>query len=138
MNTKLYKRVHTLAETMVDAVAHSNQAVFDRCYDELKQLCVEHEFIDRKNHPVQWETLADFTEDSDLAQHYYGKALGFAEEIENQDFIASINYASAVLSIEEGQSELALPKIQAADIAAAQTGDSELQREVKKLLKRLS
>lgn len=138
MNTKLYKQVHTLAETMVKAVAKSNQATFDRCYEELKQLCVDHENIERKNHPVQWETLADFTEDSELAQQYYQKALGYAEAIENQDFIASINYASAVLSIEEGKPELAVPKLQVADVAAGQTGDSELQREVKQLLKKLS
>ncbi|CAH0990952.1 hypothetical protein SIN8267_01053 [Sinobacterium norvegicum] len=137
MNTKLYKRVHTLAETMVEAVAKSNQKTFDLCYDELKQLCLEHEGVERKDHPVQWETLADFTEDAELAQQYYQKALDFAEAIENQDFIASINYASAVLSIEQGQPELALPKLQAADVAAAQTGDSELQREVKQLLKKL-
>ena len=97
MNTKLYKEVVQYAKDLMSAAEKDDEQVFYSLYEELKALCVENENIERKNHPVQWETLADFTENSGQALTYYKKSLGYAEEIKAQDYIASINYAMANL-----------------------------------------
>ena len=36
MNTKVYKRVHTLAESLMNAVQKKDQALFDNHYNDLK------------------------------------------------------------------------------------------------------
>ena len=96
LSTKLYKKVHGLAEGLLKAAHKEDQLTFDALYGELRILCEEHENTE-KNHPVQWETLADFAEESDDALVLYKKALGFAEAESAYDYIASINYAMAVL-----------------------------------------
>jgi hypothetical protein len=140
MNTKLYKKVHTQAIEMLQAVDAEDDTAFDRLYDELKVLCEEHEGGD-KNHPVQWEALADFTEDVVPAMVYYNKALNCAQAIEAHDYIASIAYSVAVLlkddeSLQdENNREQALAMAKLANKSAANTEDRELQREIKALLK---
>ena len=90
MNTKLYKKVHTLATELLEAAENDDGELFSRHYLELKTLCDDNENSD-KNHPVQWETLADFTEDLQQALAYYQKALGYAEKIDAKDYMASIS-----------------------------------------------
>ena len=136
MNTKLYKRVHTLATEMLKAADEDDSQQFNDFYAELKTLCEDNEASD-KNHPVQWETLADFTEDVEAALPIYEKALGYAEAIKARDYKASIHYAVAILYRELGDVESALDRAKQADICAAKTEDQELQREIKGLLKAL-
>ena len=62
MNTKIYKAVLSLTDDLLAAAQEENQVKFDGYYNTLKQLCEEHANTD-KDHPVQWETLADFTDD---------------------------------------------------------------------------
>ena len=73
MNTKIYKRVLFLADHLMAAAQEKNQTKFDGFYSELKELCEAHENTD-KDHPVQWETLADFTDDLVLAVTIYEHA----------------------------------------------------------------
>ena len=80
MNTKIYKRVLSLTDNLLAAAQQKNQSRFDGYYLELKQLCEEHETTD-KDHPVQWETLADFTDDLALAVTIYKQALVKAQAI---------------------------------------------------------
>ena len=89
MNTKIYKSVLALTDSLLRAVQEKNQAKFDGYYLDLKQLCVENEDTD-KDHPVQWETLADFTDDLALAITIYKQALIKAEAINSKDFCSSI------------------------------------------------
>ncbi|WP_206045392.1 hypothetical protein [Oceanicoccus sagamiensis] len=144
MNTKLYKQVYALAGEMMDAAESDNDALFDRLYQQLKTLCEEHEGDTVKNHPVQWETLADFTGDCAEALLIYQKALAYAEAIDAYDYIVSINYAMALLLFEEAdfpdehRLEKALAAAQVADSLADKVNDEELQREIKNLLAALS
>ena len=66
MNAKIYKKVLSLTDNLLVAAEQKNQQRFDDFYSQLKLLCEEHENTD-KDHPVQWETLADFTDDLALA-----------------------------------------------------------------------
>ena len=80
MNTKLYKKVHSLATEMLLAADEEDDQRFVDYYQELKTLCEEYQ-DKAENHPVQWETLADFTEDVTEAMGLYDKALTFAQSI---------------------------------------------------------
>ena len=91
-----------------------------------------------KNHPVQWETLADFCDDTEEALPIYEKALGYAEEIKSNDFIASISYAIAIIHQQEGRTVKALRSAKYADESAKKIGDAGLQQDIKKLLNTLT
>lgn len=134
MNSKLYKKVHDLAETLLSAVENDNEEQFALQYEELKNICYENEGDDHKNHPVQWETLADFTEEVDEALRLYKKAFEVAEGILAMDYMASITYAMALLLSEAEQEQEALSFIRLADEYAKNISDSELQREINALL----
>ena len=138
MNTKLYKQVHGLATDLMTAANKDDETAFNGLYDELKTLCLDNEKDEVKNHPVQWETLADFTEDSEIALPYYQKALAYAEAINSHDFMASINYAIAMLYQDEDKLEQALESVKQASVHAKDIGDNELQNEITELLNVLS
>ena len=116
MNTKIYKRVLILAGDLMHAAQRKNQARFDNLYNELKQVCDENESTD-KDHPVQWETLADFTDDYTLAISIYEKALLKAEEINSKDFRSSIGFSVASLQVELGEEANAIEHLEKAKIS---------------------
>jgi len=136
LNTKLYKQVHTLAERLLTASEQESASEFERLYKELEKICVENEGGE-KNHPVQWETLGDFTEDSDEALVIYLKALSFAEKAEAHDYIASINYAMAYMLYQCGENAQALAAAQKANEQVGNIGDETLKQEISDLLDEL-
>ncbi|NRB38881.1 MAG: tetratricopeptide repeat protein [Pseudomonadales bacterium] len=138
MNTKLYKKVQTLAADLIDAAEQENDSAFEKFYAELKLLCEENEADEHKNHPVQWETLADFTEDFDDALVIYEKALELSHVRKTRDYSASIQYAMALLLKDMDKKTEALERITLAQASANKIDDPELQREIIQLLKSLS
>ena len=136
MNTKIYKQVHRLAIQLLNAADEENDKVFDELYAELKNLCETNEADETTNHPVQWETLADFTQENELALSYYDKALNYAKAIDAKDYIASISYAMAKILLESNEKEQALELAKQAHNAAASGNDAELKKEIKGLLNR--
>lgn len=136
MNTKIYKRVLSLTGNLMDAAEQNNQTRFDGFYLELKQLCEEHENSD-KDHPVQWETLADFTEDLPLAVSIYQKALEQAEAINDKDFRSSIGFSIASLKVELGESEGAIEYLEKAKTSSNKIVDKALKSEIHDLLEKL-
>ncbi len=138
MNTKLYKQVQQLAADLLAAAENENDRVFQQLYDTLKQLCHENEADAHKNHPVQWETLADFTEDYDEALAIYEKALTVSNACKTRDYNASIQYAMALLLSDMGRETEALERVTSAKASANKIEDTELQREIAQLLKTLS
>jgi tetratricopeptide (TPR) repeat protein len=135
MNTKIYKKVHTQAVELLKAADKADETRFTQIYTELKALCEEHENDPVKNHPVQWETLADFTDDTETALGIYQKALAYAETIHGHEYIASINYSMAVLLHESAQPEQALVRVLQAQESVATSGDVDLKKDIKALLK---
>ena len=136
MNTKIYKHVHSLAKDLMQAVHRKNQTRFDECYAELKQVCEDNENTD-KDHPVQWETLADFTDDLELAISIYDKALVKAEAINSKDFLSSIAFAIASLQVELGDKASAITQLKNAKINSNKIADKDLKAEILALLEEL-
>ncbi|WP_053981885.1 hypothetical protein [Marinagarivorans algicola] len=136
MNTKIYKSVHTLAGELMTAAHKEDQETFDSLYAVLKSICLNNEDTD-KDHPVQWETLADFTEDLEAAIVIYQKALAKATAINSKDFMSSICYAMATLQLELGQHDAAVENLKSAKISANKIEDKALKKEIAELLETL-
>ena len=136
INTKIYKSIYVLAEKLLEADSKNDQKTFDALYAQLKDLCIENEKSD-KDHPEQWETLADFTEDLDEALVIYQKALDKAAAINSKDHLSSIAFSMAELQIELGQTEAAIENLQNAKISANKIEDREFKVEINELLAKL-
>ena len=136
MNTKIYKQVLVHTDNLLAAVQQKNQKRFDGYYAELKQLCETHQGTD-KDHPVQWETLADFTDDLDEAVTVYEHALVVAEEVNDKDCRSSIGYSIASLKVELGDEIGAIEHLEKAKISCNKIIDKELKAEIHDLLEAL-
>ncbi len=136
MNTKIYKSVLSLTDNLMAAAQQQNQKRFDGYYLTLKQLCEEHDNTD-KDHPVQWETLADFTEDLALAVTIYQQALTKAEAINSKDFRSSIGFSIAALKVELGDKTGAIEHLEKAKISCNKIVDKQLKAEIHDLLEEL-
>jgi hypothetical protein len=120
----------------MSAAEEENQKRFDGYYSELKQLCEENENTD-KDHPVQWETLADFTDDLALAVTIYKQALVKAETINSKDFRSSIAFSAATLQVELGDKVGAIEHLEKAKISCNKIVDKQLKAEIHDLLEEL-
>lgn len=136
INTKIYKSIYVLAEKLLEADSKNDQKTFDVLYAQLKNLCIENEKSD-KDHPEQWETLADFTEDLDEALVIYQKALDKAAAINSKDHLSSIAFSMAELQIELGQTDAAIKNLENAKISANKIEDREFKVEINELLAKL-
>lgn len=136
MNTKVYKAVHDLAEDLMVAANKNDTKKFELLYKQLKAICIENENTP-KDHPVQWETLADFTEELEEAIIGYEKALQKSIEINNKDHMSSVAFSMATLQLELGQKEEAIKNLQSAKISANKIADKELKAEIHDLLESL-
>ena len=136
MNTKIYKEVLFFAKELMSCAHKKDQENFDDHYQELKLLCEENDNTD-KDHPVQWETLGDFTDDLEEAISIYDKALTKAETINNKDYLSSIGYSAALLKVELGDNTGAIQYLEKAKIHSNKIIDKELKAEIHDLLKEL-
>lgn len=137
INTKIYKAVYELAEKLMKAAAKDDRATFEALYAELKAICTEHENTE-KDHPEQWETLADFTEELEEALPIYQKALDKAVAKQSNDHIASIGFSMASLQVELGDTQAAIERLQQAQASAHTIEDNELKAEIDELLATLT
>ncbi|SOB78156.1 hypothetical protein SAMN04488490_4013 [Marinobacter sp. LV10R510-11A] len=136
INTKIYKSVYSLAEQLMEADKKEDQEAFDSRYAELKAICTDNENTD-KDHPEQWETLADFTEDSEEALAGYEKALEKAIAINAKDHMSSIAFSMATLQVELGRTDAAIKNLQDAKVNANKIDDKEFKTEIDELLESL-
>lgn len=137
VNTKIYQSVYILAEELLEANNRRDQETFDALYAQLKAICTDNEDTD-KDHPVQWEALADFTEDADEALALYQKALDKATAINSKDYMSSIAYSMAELQVQVGQIKEAIENLKNAKITANKIEDKVLKNEIHDLLKELT
>jgi hypothetical protein len=136
INTKIYKSVFSLSEKLMAAANADNRVAFESLYAELKAICIDNENT-AKDHPEQWETLADFTEDLEEAVAGYEKALKKSIGINSKDHMSSIGFSMATLQIELGRSDAAIKNLQNAKISANKIEDRELKEEIDELLESL-
>lgn len=136
INTKVYKSVYGLAEKLMEADKKGDKVAFDSLYAELRAVCIENENTDR-DHPEQWETLADFAEDLEVALVGYEKAMEKAMAINAKDHMSSIAFSMATVQIELGQTDAAIKNLQDAKINANKIDDRELKTDIDELLETL-
>ena len=136
INTKIYKSVYSLSEKLMAAAKKNNIELFNSLYAELKAVCTDNENTD-KDHPEQWETLADFTEELVDAVVGYEKALKKATAINSKDHMSSIAFSMATLQIKLGQTDAAIKNLQDAKISANKIADKDLKKEIDDLLEML-
>lgn len=136
INTKIYKAIYKLAEDLLEADRKDDQQQFEALYAELKALCTDNENTD-KDHPEQWETLADFTVDLDQALVIYQKALDKANKMNSKDHMASIAFSMAELQLELGQKQQAIESLKSAKVSANKIEDKEFKLEIDQLLNSL-
>ena len=136
INTKIYKSVYSLSEKLMAAAKKDNIEAFDSLYADLKAVCIDNEDTD-KDHPEQWETLADFTEELEDAVAGYEKALVKATVINSKDHLSSIAFSMATLQIELGQTDAAIKNLKDAKINANKIADKDLKKEIDELLETL-
>jgi len=115
------------------AANKEDERAFGQFYDQLNKICVDNE-NSKKDHPVQWETLADFTEELDEAVAVYEKALAKAIAIDSHDFIASIAYSMSELQLELGLKDEAIKNLETAKISSNEIEDKELKAQIHDLL----
>jgi hypothetical protein len=137
INTKLYKAVYSLSEKLMAAAKKDNLEVFGALYAELNAICLDNENTE-KDHPEQWETLADFTEDLKDAVAGYEKALQKAMVINSKDHMSSIAFSMATLQLELGETEAAVKNLQDAKVSANKIADKDLKKEIDDLLETLT
>ncbi|MCJ8315122.1 MAG: tetratricopeptide repeat protein [Pseudomonadales bacterium] len=133
MNTKIYKTVHELAEKLMVAANKDDERAFGLFYEQLNKICVDNANT-KKDHPVQWETLADFTDELEDAVVIYEKALLMAIDIDSHDFIASIGYSMATLQLELKLESEAIKNLEIAKISSNEIEDKELKAPIHDLL----
>ena len=136
INTKIYHSIYVLAEKLLEADSANDKKTFDMLYVQLKELCIENE-KGNKDHPEQWETLADFTEDLDEALLIYQKALDKAAALDSKEHLSSIAFSMAELQSELGQTEAAIKSLQNAKITASKLDDKAFRVEISKRLAEL-
>jgi cell division protein FtsL len=136
INTKIYKSVYSLSEKLMEAAKKNNIELFNSLYAELKAVCTDNENTD-KDHPEQWETLADFTEELEDAVVAYQKALEKAVLINSKDHLSSIAFSMATLQIELGDTDGAIKSLEAGKISANKIEDKDLKAEIDELLESL-
>ncbi|MFT4928645.1 MAG: tetratricopeptide (TPR) repeat protein [Phenylobacterium sp.] len=136
INTKIYKSVYHLSEKLMAAAKKEDREAFESLFAELKAVCIDNENTP-KDHPEQWETLADFTEELADAVAAYEKALEKAIAVNSKDHMSSIGFSMATLQIELGQTDAAIKNLQDAQVSANKIEDKELKGEINDLLETL-
>lgn len=137
LNSKIYQALQSLSEQLMTAANAEDYTAFDQLHAELKKICLDHENTD-KDHPEQWETLADFTEDLDEALVIYEKAKAKADAITSAPHQASIGLSMASVNVELGNPDTAKPLLVDAALAVAKTDDLELKEEIDELIAELN
>jgi len=133
MNPPLYDEVHQMALDIVNASVSENTKLKWATYEKLKLLCEANENT-KNDHPIQWEALADFTDNDAQAIIIYRKALSCAESLNLNEYAASINLAMAERCQDSGQSDTAFELAKKANELAKSTNNLELRQQISEFL----
>ena len=133
MKAPLYDEILDICQQIANASAEGNDEVRDNVCKNLQKLCATNQGTP-KDHPLQWEALADFTEDGDLAMDIYEIALASAEKLNLATFTASIYLAMAQRQQEFEESDKAIDYAKQAETASVNIDSDELKQEIKSFL----
>ena len=133
MNSEIYENVKDLACDLVNASGVGDTVEHWRLYQELEKICTVNEGSIR-DHPFQWETLADFTNDDSASILIYEKAFELAKKSDLSEYMASIKLAQAERYSSIGISDLAYSVAKEANEYAKTGNDLELRKEISEFL----
>jgi len=137
MNTHLFEQVEQLAKKMMAAAEANDETLFYQDYETLKQLC-DDQVGTRNEHPVLWESLADFTEDNSTAIALYQRAYDSAKALKETEYKASIQFSLAQRLLEQGEKDEAKLALDKAVKFASYTDDDQLKLEISEMVNSLS
>ncbi|KGJ87349.1 hypothetical protein [Colwellia psychrerythraea] len=137
MKAPLYNDILAICQEIADASTADNEALRLASCKKLQVLCATNQGSP-KDHPLQWEALADFTEDGDQAMDIYEVALATAEKLTLPTFTASAYLAMALRQVEFEEKEQALVFANKANDAAQTIDSEELKTEITELLTQLA
>jgi tetratricopeptide (TPR) repeat protein len=141
MKAPLFDKILKLSQEIADASASENDELRLKAYTKLQELC-QKSLGTKNDHPLQWEALADFTDDGDIALDIYQIALEKAEKFELPQYSASVYLAMAQRYAEFEEKEKALAAankaIELANSLENNETNQELQAEINELIATLS
>ncbi|PKG82010.1 hypothetical protein CXF85_15910 [Colwellia sp. 75C3] len=137
MKAPLYNDILAICQEIANASNTDNDELRLASCKKLQVLCATNQ-DSSKDHPLQWEALADFTEDGEQAMDIYEVALATAEKLALPTFTASAYLAMAQRQVEFEEKEQALIFANKANEAAQTVDSEELQTEITELLAQLS
>jgi hypothetical protein len=137
MKAPLYNDILAICQEIANASNTDNDELRLASCKKLQVLCATNQ-DSPKDHPLQWEALADFTEDGEQAMDIYEVALATAEKLALPIFTASAYLAMAQRQVEFEEKEQALVFATKANEAAQTVDSEELKAEITELLAQLS
>ncbi|WP_114325951.1 hypothetical protein [Candidatus Colwellia aromaticivorans] len=137
MKAPLYNEILNICQNIANASEKDDNDARNSACGELQKLCANNQ-NSPKDHPLQWEALADFTDDGDQAMDIYQIALSVAEKLKLETFIASVYLAMAQRQQEFEESSKALEYATMANSAAQNISSEELKQEVQEFLSTLT
>ena len=133
MKAPLFNEILTICQEIADASAADNDEARAAACKKLQILCATNQNTP-KDHPLQWEALADFTEDGDLAMDIYDVAFNTAEQLSLNVFQASITLSMAQRYQEFEELDKAKEFAEKAKEIAQDIEDEELKTEINDFL----
>ena len=137
MKAPLYDDILGICQEIANASNTDNDELRLASCKKLQVLCATNQ-DSPKDHPLQWEALADFTEDGEQAMDIYEVALATAEKLALPIFTASAYLAMAQRQVEFEEKEQALVFATKANEAAQTVNSEESKTEITELLAQLS
>ncbi|NQY49398.1 MAG: hypothetical protein HRT50_09865 [Colwellia sp.] len=137
MKAPLYNDILSICQEISNASNNNNDELRLASCKKLQILCATSQGTP-KDHPLQWEALADFTEDGEQAMDIYEVALATAEKLTLPTFTASAYLAMAQRQVEFEEKDKALVFANKANDAAQNIESEELKSEIAELLAQLA
>lgn len=137
MKAPLYADILAICQEIANASNTENDELRLASCKKLQVLCATNQ-DSPKDHPLQWEALADFTDDGEQAMDIYEVALATAEKLALPVFTASAYLAMALRQVEFEEKEQALVFANKANEAAQTIESEELKTEIAELLSQLT
>ena len=94
MKAPLFDEILAISQDIANASTAENDALRLEHCQKLQKLCATNQ-NSPNDHPLQWEALADFTEDGDQAIDIYQVGLAIAEKLNLASYKASIYLANS-------------------------------------------
>lgn len=137
MKAPLFDEILDICKNIAQASSEGNDDARELHYKNLISLCAKHEDSPR-DHPLQWEALADFTNDSEQAIDIYEKAIEIAQEKQLPNSQASIYLALSSRFQEIEELDKCVETINKAHDLLGDVDNEELKNEIVELFNALN